>query len=127
MSSLPEPNGKSKPRVKDGRDIPTIFVHGELDDLPITYQAFRVYAHLARRTGVHTGAWPSYSSIGQACFRANYPNASTATLRRHAIRAVNELKALGLVEVQRRMAENGNHQSNLYFLTPRSSWTHQDP
>lgn len=103
-------------RRRDPLDLPPIFVHSEIDDLGLTTNAFRVYAHLARRAGKDNTAWPSYSNIGEHCFRASYPTAKEATLRRRAIEAVNELENRGLIEVERRRRGNQGHTSNEYRL-----------
>lgn len=107
--------------IEDGRDLP-IFIHSELDDLPLTLEAFRVYAHLARRAGRSNTAWPSYNSIAEACFRKSYPNASQETLRRKAIAAVKELTEAGLIEKVLNRHETGEHGTNTYRLTPRHKW-----
>ncbi|MCC5603373.1 helix-turn-helix domain-containing protein [Nostoc favosum] len=48
-------------------------------------EAFRVYSHLCRRAGCDNNAFPSYKSIGEACFRGSFPGSSTETLRQKAI------------------------------------------
>lgn len=101
---------------RDPLDLPPIFVHSEIDDLALTANAFRVYAHLARRAGKDNSAWPSYASIGEHCFRASYPKAQAATLRRRAIEAIDELEKYGLIEVTRRRRDDQGHTSNEYRL-----------
>ena len=108
--------------VEEGRDDLPIFIHSELDDLDITAEAFRVYAHLARRAGSNGKAYPSYQSIGERCFRKQYPNASSETLRRKAIAAVNELIELGLILKRPNIKKDGSHATNDYRLTPRREW-----
>jgi len=115
--------GKDKPIVvNDQRDDLPIFVHSELDDAPITSDAFRVYAHLARRRNAEKGyAWPSYKSMGGKCFGADYPEASEldrASLRRRAMRAVIELEFYKLIEKQ----PSEHHPTNEYKLTPKREW-----
>lgn len=100
----------------DPRDRIPIFVHSEIDDLGLTTNAFRVYGHLARRAGRDNIAWPSYSTIGEHCFRASYPKAKEATLRRRAMEAVRELQEYGLIEVQHRHRGDQGHTSNAYRL-----------
>lgn len=107
---------------RDPLDMVPIFVHSEIDDLPLSTNAFRVYAHLARRAGKENSAWPSYSSIGEHCFRSSYPRAKEATLRRRAIEAVNELEQRGLIEVVRRRGDDRGHTSNEYRLLSRREW-----
>ncbi len=110
-------------QVVDGRDDLPVFIHSELDDLGLSLQAFRVYAHLARRRNARTGtAWPSYATIGETCFRPNFPKASQTTLRRKAMAAVKELVGRGLVTVHQRKAEHGGFTSSEFRLTPRSAW-----
>ena len=103
------------------RDLP-IFIHSELDDFGLSLEAFRVYAHLARRAGRDNAAHPSYASIGEACFRKNYPKASPATLRRKAIAAVKELLDAGLILRESRTSDQGDPATNHYYLTARSEW-----
>lgn len=102
-------------------DLP-IFIHSDLDDLPLSLEAFRVYAHLARRAGRNNQAWPSYNSIGEACFRKSYPKASRETLRRKAIAAVKELTTTGLIIRLASCNEKGQHATNHYCLTSRRVW-----
>lgn len=102
-----------------------IYVHQDIDDLPLTVEAFRVYMHLSRRSGKKNRAWPSYTSIGEHCFRNTYPSVQSASLRRKAIRAVGELETIGVIEVVRR--KTGGHsgkgnKSNVYRILPRSEW-----
>jgi hypothetical protein len=108
-------------QLRDSRDLP-IFIHSELDDLPLTAEAFRVYAHLARRAGKDNCAWPSYPTIGEQCFRPSYPAASTETLKRKAMAAVKELIAYGLIVRELRLADDGGNATNVYHLTPRHKW-----
>jgi len=112
----------NEPHVVDNRDDLPLALHHRLDDTPLTIWAFRVYAHLVRRTGRKGKAWPSYKSIGEHCFRATLQTASAATLRRRAIEAINELKAAGLIAVEQRTREDGGDTSNVYRLTPYRSW-----
>lgn len=119
MSDDPKTTPGERPAAGGHRnplDLPPIFVHSEIDDLGLTTNAFRVYAHLARRAGKDNVAWPSYSTIGEHCFRASYPKAQEATLRRRAIEAVSELKERGLIEVEQRRRDDQGHTSNAYRL-----------
>jgi hypothetical protein len=114
-----KPNPRARPATakrRDPIDLPPIFVHSEVDDLGLTTNAFRVYAHLARRAGKDNSAWPSYSTIGEHCFRASYPKAQEATLRRRAMEAVRELEERGLIEVEHRRRGDQGHTSNEYRL-----------
>jgi hypothetical protein len=117
-------NGEASPQSMRVR-LP-IFVHSAIDDMGLSLGAFRVYGHLARRAGLNNSAWPSYTSIGEQCFRASYPTAKSDTLRRKAIAAVSELKKKGLVDVQQRKIGNteGN-KSNVYSLVPLDQWLHK--
>lgn len=116
---------KSKEEKQDRERMP-IFVHSEVDDLGLSVNAFRVYGHLARRAGGANYAWPSYASIGKHCFRSSYPNAQDATLRRKALAAVEELKKVGLIEVEERtLPETKGNMSNAYRLVPLSKWRKQ--
>jgi hypothetical protein len=110
-------------RIEDGRyDLP-IFIHSELDDLPLSSRAFRVYAHLARRAGRTNDAWPSYRSIGEKCFRKELPDSTSDTLRRMAMAAVEELVEAGLIRKIVNVDEEKVHKTNHYALTPRNEWT----
>jgi len=106
----------------DGRDDLPLQLHHELDDLPLTAGAFRVYLHLVRRAGRDNRAWPSYKSIGRHCFGRDFPRATDDTLKRRAIEAVKELEAVGLISVEKRQREDGTSASNVYRLTSRSQW-----
>lgn len=108
--------------VVDERDDLPIFIHSELDDLPLSVNAFRVYAHLVRRVGRNGKAWPSYKSIGEHCFRATIPDAQLSTLRRRAMEAVEELKRVGLISVEKRKDKDKGNTSNVYRLKPRAEW-----
>lgn len=77
--------------LQDDRDNLPMQIHSELDDFPLSTEAFRVYAHLVRRAGKSRKAWPSYQHIDETCFRASYPNAASSTLKIKAIDAVREL------------------------------------
>ena len=77
--------------LQDDHDNLTLHIHSDLDDFPLSAEAFRVYAHLVRRAGKSRKAWPSYQNIGETCFRASYPNAAKSTLKIKAIDAVREL------------------------------------
>lgn len=112
--------------VVDERDDLPIFIHSQFDDLPLSVNAFRVYAHLVRRVGRNGKAWPSYKSIGEHCFRASMTTAKPETLRRRAMEAVEELKSVGLLSVERRADKDKGNTSNVYRLKPRSMWGVKD-
>ncbi len=112
--------------ISDGRvDLP-IFIHSSIDDFGLTPNAFRVYAHLVRRAGRNSAAWPSYKAIGETCFSEIYrrrgvePN--LGTLRRMAVAAINELLERGMIRKESRRDEKSSHQSNHYVLTPQTDW-----
>ena len=108
---------------QDDRDDLPMQIHSELDDFPLSAEAFRVYAHLVRRAGKSRKAWPSYQNIGETCFRASYPNAAKSTLKIKAIDAVRELVAHRLIVIEHQTAAAGDATSNIYHITPRSQWT----
>jgi hypothetical protein len=84
--------------------------------------------HLSRRSGKRNRAWPSYTSIGEHCFRFTYPNVQTASLRRKAIKAVAELEKVGVISVERRVTggyTGKGNMSNVYRILPRSEWKPQ--
>jgi len=104
------------PREK-GQARPPIFVHSLIDDLDLTLEAFRLYAHLARRWGNGThDSVGSYRKLGEHCFRASFPCASPATLKRKAIAAIQELEEHGLIEKHKHQGNDGRDISNSYTL-----------
>jgi len=109
--------------LQDDRDDLPMQIHSELDDFPLSAEAFRVYAHLVHRAGKSRKAWPSYQNIGETCFRASYPNAAKSTLKIKAIDAVRELVAHRLIVIEHQTAAAGDATSNIYHITPRSQWT----
>ncbi|BAT56701.1 hypothetical protein NOS3756_57130 (plasmid) [Nostoc sp. NIES-3756] len=105
----------------DNRRKRHIYMDSKLDDLPLTMEAYRVYCHLCRRAGCDNNAFPSYKSIGEACFRGSFPHSPTDSLRRKAIAAVNELIAWNLVNKTSRSFD-GLQTSNHYSLTDMEDW-----
>ncbi|WP_179070082.1 hypothetical protein [Nostoc sp. C052] len=105
-----------------GRRKRHIYIDSKLDDLPLTMEAFRVYSHLCRRAGCDNNAFPSYKSIGEACFRGSFPASSTETLRQKAIAAVSELVSWNLITKTPKTKSNGSVSSNLYQLTDIDDW-----
>jgi DnaD/phage-associated family protein len=103
----------------DRRDLP-VFIHSDVDDLPLTPNAFRLYCHLARRAGNGT-AWPSYQSMGDTCFKGLSESADYR--RRLALENMKELVSAGLVAKEERTDGAGRNLTNVYYLTPRSAWT----
>jgi len=107
--------------IEDRREFGILFVHSALDDYDITPKAFRVYAHICRRTNRQSGyAWPSYRDIGDACFSALSDKPDTR--RRWAINAVKELKDHRMIIVEQRTKENGSYSSNKFVLTNPTEW-----
>ncbi|MCC5600534.1 helix-turn-helix domain-containing protein [Nostoc favosum] len=105
-----------------GRRKRHIYIDSKLDDLPLTMEAFRVYSHLCRRAGCDNNAFPSYKSIGEACFRGSFPGSSTETLRQKAIAAVSELVSWNLITKTSITKSNGSVSSNQYQLTDIDDW-----
>ncbi|MBG1268738.1 hypothetical protein [Nostoc sp. WHI] len=105
----------------DNRRKRHIYMDSKLDDLPLTMEAYRVYCHLCRRAGCDNNAFPSYKSIGEACFRGSFPHSPTESLRRKAIAAVNELISWNLVTKTSR-EKDGFQTSNHYSLTDLEDW-----
>jgi|GEM_PF-5485194 len=97
-----------------------VFIHGFIDDLKLSLEAFRVYCHLARRFG-KKGAIGSYKAIAEHCFRESYPTATIATLRRKAIAAVKELEENGLIEKELNQRQDGGNACNTYDLASLES------
>jgi hypothetical protein len=106
---------------------PWFNVHSVFDEqIPWSVDAYRVYGHLCRRVG-NSGstAFPSYSSIGKVCFQHDYKGKTQPcerSLRARAIRAITELKELGMVSVEHRQSDSHGNQSNLYTLTHTDKW-----
>ena len=109
-----------------------VFVHSELDDLPLTPEAFRVYCHLVRRAGRDGEAFPSFTSIARHCFAWNEENnpesarskcPKSDSARQMAIKAIKELKSFNLVTVEPRLRANGAKSSNEYVVTHVSEWS----
>lgn len=111
-------------KVQDDREFP-IFIDYELDDFPLSAEAFRVYAHLVRRTGKNDGSWASYQKIGDVCFAVDYPN-SKITRRKHAIAAMKELEDKGVVTIERRKTRERENLTNIYRLARKSKWLHSE-
>lgn len=101
------------------------YFDSELDDLPLTMEAFRVYCHLCRRAGRKDAAFPSYKSIGEACFRGSYPESSPESLKVKAIAAVAELVSWNLLSKKERRLTSGGQTSNLYSLSDALKWFKQ--
>jgi hypothetical protein len=106
----------------DRRKKRHIYIDSKLDDLPLTMEAFRVYCHLCRRAGCDNNAFPSYKSIGEACFRGSFPNSSSETLRRKAMAAVDELVCWNLITKATKKKLDGSPSSNQYRLTDIDDW-----
>lgn len=101
----------------DRRRLP-VFIHSELDDMGLSLEAFRVYAHLARRAGRDGRAWPGLQSIGDVCFwQDKHPD----TRRKKATAAVAELEQHGLIAKHMRHDDQGRQLSNNYDLLPVAS------
>lgn len=115
---------KDSLKIEEGRDDLPFQIHWELDDAPLTVDAFRVYAHLVRCAGKNGLIFPSYQSIGEKCFRASVGAAANPrSLRNRAMRAVKELIEVGLVVKQvRNKRATSENDSNIYILTPRRQW-----
>jgi len=94
---------------QDQSEMNVIFVHSSLDDARLSVYAFRVYCHIARRANRTGSAFPGIQSIGTVC------GISESQVRR----AIKELEDRHFMEVRR---TTGGTKSNVYFLTPPSSW-----
>jgi hypothetical protein len=107
-------------KLQDKRTLP-IFIHSTIDDMDLSPEAFRVYAHLSRRAGSSGVAWPGIRSIGDKCFSKVYANPEVRD--RHVRAALKELQAAGLVSIEAQHTEKGQ-RPNLYTLqdplTPQS-------
>jgi hypothetical protein len=110
--------------LEDDRDDLPFQIHHELDDAPMSVWAFRVYAHLVRRSGRDGKIFPSYQTIGETCFRSTYgPTANPKSLRNKAIAAMKELIEVGLVtKIERTRKASLQNDTNTYQLTPRRKW-----
>jgi hypothetical protein len=61
-------------------------------------------------------AWLLHNDMAEHCFRSSYPKASSATLRRKAIAAVQELQQLNLLHKATRQGHDGRNLANSYIL-----------
>lgn len=102
--------------------ISMIWTSAALDDLNLTLEEHRVYAHLNRRAGTKDVCWPSYTGIGEVCFRGSYPDAKPQLLRQKAMSAIKSLAAKGLITVTKRKHTDGNHFTNVYTITEQKQW-----
>lgn len=96
---------------------PLMSLDHRLDDMKLTTDAFRVYAHLRRRLGKNNSAWPSMRAIGMHCF-GHLTKATSTSLQRRARRAMAELIEVGLVSRKGRVRRDGMQTSNSYQLNP---------
>ena len=102
----------------DKRRSASVWISVALDDLKgVSSDAFRVYFHIVRRIGRHEKAWPSYRSIGVHCF----PELKEDSARIKAIKAIKELIAWNLIEVEKNQSATGFHSNN-YYLTDETDW-----
>ena len=108
--------------VKSER-TPGLFIHSVYDDMDLSLEAFRLLAHLSRRSGNDSQeACTSYLSMGKTCFRSSYPNASDQALERRAMKAMKELIGYGLVRVEATTRWDGGQGANKYILTHCKDW-----
>ena len=92
--------------IKDERRLPIIFIHSSMDDAGLSAEAFRVYAHIARRAG--TGqAWPSIESMMEKCGLSKRP----------ILRALRELIDRNMI-----MRRPRPGYTSLYILTDQTLW-----
>lgn len=102
----------AKAKVTPRLSIPPAF-----DDLPLTVDAFRLLAHLFSRADVENhSTQASYVQIGEACYRATWPNSTKSALRKRAMAAMKELVAFNLVRVETTTGPNGGQGINRYVL-----------
>lgn len=95
-----------------------ILVSTKLEKIPLTTDAYRVYCHLKMRSNLNTGkCFPSYSTIGECCFRGSYPDSPPDTVRKRAIAAIKELVSFNLV-----LKKERKNTSNIYVLTKSTQW-----
>jgi Helix-turn-helix domain len=100
-----------------------IIISHKLLSLPLTTEAFRVYAQLKKYAGANGQCYPSYSRLAKECFRGSFPEGGESTLRKKAISSVQELINWGIVEKEHRpYGDTESSATNLYILTPTSSW-----
>ncbi|MEG3437682.1 helix-turn-helix domain-containing protein [Pannus brasiliensis CCIBt3594] len=102
--------------IRSRRQQPFIWLDLALDDFDLGVDAFRVYVHLCRRAGKDGNAFPSYASIGEHCFKADSPNVKPESLRRRAMRAIQELIEKGLIERESRSGKGGADTTNSYWI-----------
>lgn len=100
---------------------PFILIDQAILDIPLTTDAFRVYAELKRYANRLGGCFPSYKTLGE-CFKGSYPTSKDSLLRQKAIAAVKELVQWGLVRKEERRKTDESLTSNQYILTPHTEW-----
>lgn len=86
------------------------WIHSALDDHDLDPFAFRVYAHLVRRSN-DGRAWPEQRTIAEACRMS----------KRQVIRCVKDLQARRLLVITQAVKSKGG-KSNTYHLTAASEW-----
>lgn len=93
-----------------------IYIHSDVDDMThLNTNDMRVYMHLARRANNDEGkAWPSYQTIGDHCFGADFKHPDTR--RKAAIRSVVNLIKAGLLEKTPRRDPVRGDMTNIYAL-----------
>lgn len=89
-----------------GKKETVIFIHSRLDDYGLRTPVFRVYCHLARRTGA-SGAYPAIASIARVC------RLHPQTVR-HALRVLLQHWLI--------TREPRPGTTPIYRLTPASTW-----
>lgn len=94
--------------VQENDGFNVIFIHSSLDDMGLTANEFRIYAHLARRANKKSKqAWPSIPSMAKVC-----------RISEESVRyALKCLEGFGMI---RRFPKRG--KPDTIMLTSASSW-----
>lgn len=104
--------------LQDRRSRPT-YLPAELEAQGLSPNAYRLYGHLCYLATRYDAVFPSYQTMGDACFD---PGLSSDRRKQLAIAAVKELADKGLVGKQAQARTDGGAASNLYWLTDVSEW-----
>lgn len=97
------------PLTQDTTGFNILFVHSSIDEMGLSAAAFRVYAHLARRSNKAHHAWPGIREIADTC------RLSKTTV----MAAIKEIEQRGMVVVTRSKTKSG---TNDYFLPDAAEW-----
>ncbi|MBW4596237.1 MAG: helix-turn-helix domain-containing protein [Brasilonema angustatum HA4187-MV1] len=109
-------------KIEDRSHHPFVIIDLRILEIPLTTEAFRIYAELKKYANSEGKCFPSYTKLAKA-FKGSFPEGHESTLKKKAIASVQELIEYGLLTKEERpYADTAAKVSNLYVLTPPSSW-----